>query len=237
LQVGDDYVMVSSLREESPYPFFVPMEAGNASTGSVYVGTPDVEAAYARAKREGAVIGRDIYDTDYGSRSFSARDPEGYEWSFGTYRPRPDGGDPYALQGSHAYAGWSYDDALGAIAWLERAFGFERLTVHADGDLVMHAELRFGSSVFMLGSASTHDPPAPTPRSMNGRFTHVLCGYAADPDAHCERARSAGAAILSEPEDKPYGGGCRVYVARDPEGYVWSFGTYRPGSEPLPGAA
>ena len=47
-----------------------------------------------------------------------------------------------------------------------------------------------------------------------------------DPDAHCERARAAGATITREPSDMDYGS--REYGARDPEGYHWSFGTYRP---------
>ena len=47
-----------------------------------------------------------------------------------------------------------------------------------------------------------------------------------DVDAHAERARAAGAEIIVEPEDQDYGG--RVYSARDPEGYVWSFGSYDP---------
>jgi uncharacterized glyoxalase superfamily protein PhnB len=70
-----------------------------------------------------------------------------------------------------------------------------------------------------------------TPRQLGGRSTHVICGYAADPDEHFSRARAAGAEVIDEPADKPYGG--RIYVVRDPEGYVWSFGTYRPALEPV----
>jgi uncharacterized glyoxalase superfamily protein PhnB len=33
------------------------------------------------------VITRELEDTDYDSREYSGRDPEGYHWSFGTYRP------------------------------------------------------------------------------------------------------------------------------------------------------
>ncbi len=47
-----------------------------------------------------------------------------------------------------------------------------------------------------------------------------------DVDAHAETARGAGAVIVREPRDEDYGG--RVYSARDPEGYVWSFGNYDP---------
>ena len=43
-----------------------------------------------------------------------------------------------------------------------------------------------------------------------------------DIDAHCERARKAGAEILQEPETKFYGD--RTHRVRDPEGHIWTFG-------------
>jgi uncharacterized glyoxalase superfamily protein PhnB len=49
-----------------------------------------------------------------------------------------------------------------------------------------------------------------------------------DPDRHHDRAREAGARIERELTDQDYGS--REYTARDPEGNLWSFGTYRPGA-------
>jgi uncharacterized glyoxalase superfamily protein PhnB len=54
---------------------------------SIYVIVPDTDATYERAKAAGAEITRELQDTNYGSREFSARDPEGNAWSFGTYDP------------------------------------------------------------------------------------------------------------------------------------------------------
>ena len=54
---------------------------------SAYVVVPDADAVYERAKAAGAEISREIQDTDYGSREFSARDLEDNVWSFGTYDP------------------------------------------------------------------------------------------------------------------------------------------------------
>ena len=45
--------------------------------------------------------------------------------------------------------------------------------------------------------------------------------YVDDVDAHCERARAAGAEIVGEPADQPYGD--RRYEAHDPEGQAWFF--------------
>ena len=58
-------------------------------TISLYVAVPDPDpdAAYHRAVEAGAEVVRELIDTDYGSREFSVRDPEGNAWSFGTYNP------------------------------------------------------------------------------------------------------------------------------------------------------
>jgi uncharacterized glyoxalase superfamily protein PhnB len=57
---------------------------------SVYVIVGDPDGLHDRAKAAGAEITRELQDTDYGSREFSARDPEGNAWSFGTYDPWAD---------------------------------------------------------------------------------------------------------------------------------------------------
>ena len=63
-----------------------PREVGEVSQ-SLYLWVPDVDAHHARAKAAGAEVFRAPEDTDYSSREYSCRDPEGHVWSFGTYRP------------------------------------------------------------------------------------------------------------------------------------------------------
>ncbi|MBU8539072.1 VOC family protein [Falsiroseomonas tokyonensis] len=58
-------------------------------TGSIYIRTEDADAAHARALAAGAELVRPLQTTDYGSRDFTVRDPEGHVWSFGTYWPDP----------------------------------------------------------------------------------------------------------------------------------------------------
>lgn len=53
----------------------------------VYLAADDVEELYSRAREAGADVAMEITDTDYGSRDFTLRDPEGNLWSLGTYRP------------------------------------------------------------------------------------------------------------------------------------------------------
>jgi uncharacterized glyoxalase superfamily protein PhnB len=68
-------------------PGIVMFGQGDPSSHGVYVAVEDADAHYGRAKAAGAEITREIEDTDYGSREYTARDLEGHEWSFGTYRP------------------------------------------------------------------------------------------------------------------------------------------------------
>jgi uncharacterized glyoxalase superfamily protein PhnB len=115
-----------------------------------------------------------------------------------------------------------YDDAHAAIDFLERAFGFERHAVYEGQERpVEHAELRGYGGWIMLGSSR---PDSPYDTGKHSVYV-VIDG---DVDAHCERARAAGAEVVRDPEDQDYGG--RDYTARDPEGNVWSFGTYAPGA-------
>jgi uncharacterized glyoxalase superfamily protein PhnB len=124
-----------------------------------------------------------------------------------------------------------YRDAPAAIEWLCKAFGFEKHAVHADGEVVHHAELVFGSGMVMLGSvanASAWGERIVQPDEIGGRETQCPCVVVADCAAHYARAKSAGAVIVDEFEEKEYGGA--GYSCRDPEGHLWWFGSYDPWS-------
>jgi len=112
-----------------------------------------------------------------------------------------------------------YTDAPAAIDFLERAFGFERKAVYGAGDVIHHAELTCGRGMVMLGSTGQGDPQFDTRHSS----VYVIV---ADPDGLHDRAKAAGAAITRELQDTDYGS--REFSARDPEGNMWSFGTYDP---------
>lgn len=119
----------------------------------------------------------------------------------------------------------SYEDPLAALKWLEKAFGFETCmlitsrsgTYRADE---FHAEMRFGGGVVMIGGEWTANHKSP--KSAGGTMTQTVHVHLdEDVDAHCERARAAGAKIVAEPSDQFYGD--RAYRAADLEGHVWSF--------------
>lgn len=54
-----------------------------------YAVTDEPDALLERARAAGAEVTMEIHETDYGSRDFAIRDPEGNRWSFGTYRGEP----------------------------------------------------------------------------------------------------------------------------------------------------
>jgi uncharacterized glyoxalase superfamily protein PhnB len=64
-------------------------DAMKPGTGAVYVVTDHVDDVHAKAKAAGAEITAELTDTDYGSHTFSLRDPEGTAWTFGSYRGAP----------------------------------------------------------------------------------------------------------------------------------------------------
>jgi uncharacterized glyoxalase superfamily protein PhnB len=72
-------IMLGSARDDSDIKSLPP------GVGAVYLVTDDPDGLYARARAAGADIVAGLQDTDYGSRDFTARDPEGVHWSFGTY--------------------------------------------------------------------------------------------------------------------------------------------------------
>lgn len=137
---------------------------------------------------------------------------------------------PIKRAGATIIPSMRYDDALAAIDWLCRAFGFEKQAVYADDKgVVQHAQLTFGSGMIMLGSTANASPWSQRitqPRAIGGRETQCAYVVVVDCDAHYARAKAAGAEIIDELETKDYGGA--GYSCRDIEGHLWSFGSYDP---------
>jgi uncharacterized glyoxalase superfamily protein PhnB len=119
-----------------------------------------------------------------------------------------------------------YRDAVAAIEWLKRVFGFEEKAVYrGDSGEIHHAELRLGDGIVMFGQhADDGWMGGEPPRGLASPVTIYV--VVSDPDEHYERARSGGASIVRPLEDQPYGS--REYSARDLEGNLWSFGSYDP---------
>lgn len=123
-----------------------------------------------------------------------------------------------------------YRDAAGMIDWLCHAFGFEvRLKVEGDAGRIEHSELSFGEDGLVMvaqeraGADRRFETAALSPLTAGGN-TQGLMLYVDDLDAHCARARAAGARIVDEPALHDYGDDYwadRSYGAIDPEGHLW----------------
>ncbi len=118
----------------------------------------------------------------------------------------------------------SYSDAPAAITFLADAFGFEpgaAYARHDDSSIIEHAEMHWpGGGGIMLGTAGKDDSPFGQ-RTPGNDAVYLACD---DPDALFARATVAGAAVVRDLADEDYGS--RGFTVRDPEGNLWSFGTY-----------
>jgi uncharacterized glyoxalase superfamily protein PhnB len=123
-----------------------------------------------------------------------------------------------------------YDDARAAIDWLCRAFGFEvRLKVEGDGGRIEHSELTYGEGVVMIASPADKAEKFPyikSPSQVGGGNTQNMMVYVDDVEAHCKRAREAGAVVVTEMKTSDYGEeywSDKSYEARDFGGHHWWF--------------
>ena len=107
-----------------------------------------------------------------------------------------------------------YPDVRAAVAWLENVFGFaERVKIGEDHRSQMSAG--DGGAVIIRDVLGERLPPRP------GESCHSVMVRVHDANAHLEHARQAGARILMEVTDFPYGE--RQYTAEDLAGHQWTF--------------
>jgi uncharacterized glyoxalase superfamily protein PhnB len=122
-----------------------------------------------------------------------------------------------------------YRDAPAAIDWLCRAFGFERqLVVPNEDGTIAHAQLGYGNGMIMLGSVfdTEYGRLVKQPSQLDNYVTQSAYLVVQDADLVYDRALAAGAQVVLDLKDEDYGG--RGFTCRDPEGHIWSIGTYDP---------
>ncbi|MFF3620513.1 VOC family protein [Streptomyces sp. NPDC002467] len=113
-------------------------------------------------------------------------------------------------------------DAAAAIDFYVRAFGaVEEFRLDAPGGGVLHAEIRIGGAVMMLGDTS--EGPFSPPSALGGTSV-ALHVFVPDVDALARTAVAAGAELVQEPADRFHGD--RTAILRDPSGHLWVFLTH-----------
>jgi uncharacterized glyoxalase superfamily protein PhnB len=117
----------------------------------------------------------------------------------------------------------NYADAPAAIRFLVDVFGFEeRIVVASENGFIEHCQLAWpeGGGI-MLGSAD-RDGNVFSQRPTGAASTYVVTD---EPDTLYDKVMASGVELVRELRDEDYGS--RGFSVRDPEGNIWSFGTYR----------
>ena len=116
-----------------------------------------------------------------------------------------------------------YGNARQAIQWLTEVLGFEQgLTIEGPDGSVAHAELWWHAGAVFVesmepGGSGVH----------RGQAAVCLAGESnAEVDSAYERVEASGAKIVSELADTPFGS--HQFAVRDPQGNMWTVGTYVP---------
>ncbi len=126
-----------------------------------------------------------------------------------------------------------YTQAKERIDWLIKAFGFTLKEIFEDeAGLVAHAELVYHGNMIMIGSAEMDTPfgqRVKQPAEIGGFQTQAPYIFVEDIDAHYAQAVAHGAEIVMPLEEQSYGG--KNYGCYDPEGHLWSFGSFDPWRE------
>jgi uncharacterized glyoxalase superfamily protein PhnB len=132
--------------------------------------------------------------------------------------------------GSRVIPALRYRNPDAMIEWLCRVFSFEQHAIYRkENGTVVHAELRLGSGMIMLGAVDNERPSGAwfaQPEDVGGRETQSAYLVVKDCDAVYAAAAAAQATIVLDLKEEDYGG--KSFTCRDPEGHVWSVGSYDP---------
>jgi uncharacterized glyoxalase superfamily protein PhnB len=119
----------------------------------------------------------------------------------------------------------TYEDAPAAVRFLRDVLGFEEtlvVTDEGDAKVVHHAEMRWPEGGGVMFGSSGRDSEFSRNAGMGS--VYVVTDR---PDEVFARAQAGGARVVRGVEDEDYGS--RGFIVADPEGNLWSFGTYRGG--------
>jgi uncharacterized glyoxalase superfamily protein PhnB len=115
-------------------------------------------------------------------------------------------------------------DAAKAIEFYKQAFGGQEVTRHLmpDGKTVMHAQIKIGNSILMLGGEF---PPMCLSPKARGGTSVTMHLYVEDADAVFNRAVKAGCTVRMPVSDMFWGD--RYGAVEDPFGHSWSIATHK----------
>ncbi|WP_436793972.1 VOC family protein [Actinospongicola halichondriae] len=247
--IGD---AVFYLSDEHPAMGVVSPQSLGGTPFAMHLQVGAVDELFARAVDSGATPLAEPEDQPHGARHGTLVDPFGHRWmlsqqietvTLDEYAARSEGtgyevvgtqpGDTVVAAdapgtGGGIWAGVFYADALAGIRFLVGTFGFEEQIVVTgpDDTTVVHSQLRWPEGGIV--QAGTYDA--------DNVFTHPpgdqsLYVVTADPQSVWERCQAAGLTVIRPPEAPDHDPDGMGFSVRDPEGNIWSFGTYGLGGD------
>jgi PhnB protein len=241
LAIGNSIVMIG---EEAPEYGFPSPEALGGSPVGMHLYVEDADAWVDRAVAAGARLVAPVTDQFYGDRSGSVADPFGYGWTIATRtedlsedemqrrmaameaQQPPREALTFMPKGFRTITPYLVvEDAPALIAFTTRVFGAEERHRASTPGGGIHAEMRIGDSMLMIGGGSEGRPLG---RPGMPTALHV---YVENTDAVYQRAIDATASSIGAPVDQEYGE--RSAGVKDPSGTVWYIATAT-GERPVP---
>jgi PhnB protein len=233
LEIGNAIVIVA---DEAPEYGFPGPEALGGSPVGMHLYVDDADAWVDRAVTAGARLVTPVSDQFYGDRSGTVADPFGYTWTIATRKEilsvdemhrrmaameaqrQPRESSTFIPKGFRTVTPYLVvEDAPGLIEFTRRVFDAELRHQSSGSGGGIHAEVRIGDSMLMIGGGVEGRPLG---RPGNPTALHV---YVEDTDAVYQRALDAGASSIGEPVDQQYGE--RSAGVRDAGGNVWYIAT------------
>ena len=87
LTLGGGMIMLGSARDDEFGGLVKTAREAGVNTQTAYIVVEEIDEHYQKARAQGAEIVMEIADQDFGGRLYSAVDPEGYLWNFGSFDP------------------------------------------------------------------------------------------------------------------------------------------------------
>ncbi len=244
ITIGDSVIM---LTDEWPEGGRFSAETLGNSPVAMALSVPNVDAFFQHAVDAGATIVFPVKDQFYGRREGTLRDPFGYLWSVSTVTEemsiaemhrRMNSGQPepparpavdpipkgYRTLTPYIVA----QDAAGLLDFLKAAYGAEENFRSIGSAGGIHAEVRVGDSMLMVGGGGPGLKWSGKPKQFGFHY------YVRDCDATYKRALELGATSIDEPRDQPYGE--RSANVRDSAGNFWYIATRSAGNYKWEGA-
>ncbi len=229
------------LSDEHPALGVVGPRTVGGTTVAIHLEVDDVDATYARAVAAGATALQEPADQPHGARHGTLLDPFGHRWMLSQqvedvpmdeYAARSAGSGytvvaPPRQRATGPGGVWAsvyYRDAMAGIRFLVDVLGFEEQLVVENppgSGNVVHSQLHWPEGGIV--SPGTYDPDNVYSIPPGQQALYVVT---ADPQPVWERCQAAGVAVVQEPYTPEYDPDGWGFGVRDPEGNIWSFGTY-----------